>query len=342
MSTIESNEPSEDEGRLTTTGRYRLARVTLQDLRSKDPLYSQLLEVAERVARTDLSVLLLGETGTGKNLLAQAIHNASDRRKKGFVEVTCGAITESVAESELFGHAAGAYTDARREHRGWLERADGGTIFFDEIGDLSPRCQGALLRVVEKGEFYRIGDEELRRTNVRVVTATTKDLIHEVATGRFREDLYHRLVEQRLFVPPLRARRHDVLPLAERLLAEACKKRRMPALTLERACEEKLLSHNWPGNVRELRSVMRAAASRASSISVRPEDIVLEILDRTALAEAAPVDLDLSLASAEKHQIERALLACGGNKTRAAQALGIARNTLDRKIRELRIEAGRG
>jgi two-component system NtrC family response regulator len=256
------------------------------------PVMVGLMQVAEKIARRDVTVLLTGETGTGKELLARFIHAASRRSAKACFSVNCAALTETLLESELFGHERGAFTGAVNRKRGIFELADGGTLFLDEIADASPAIQAKLLRVLETGEFMRVGGEQILKTDVRVMAATNKDLEAEVREGRFREDLLYRLDVASMRVPPLRERRED-LPLfldyfMRREQERQSRETDAPALRLSDAAEGVLLEYDWPGNVRELANVMATAAALCGGGLILPEHLPRRVLERTRPHAAGP------------------------------------------------------
>jgi two-component system NtrC family response regulator len=274
------------------------------------------LETVERVARLEWPVLVTGESGVGKEGVARAVHARSTRRSRPLVSVNAGGISESLIESELFGHEKGAFTGAQSTHRGVFEQADGGTLFFDEIGELPLSMQTRLLRVLETGDVRRVGSESHLRVDVRLVCATHRDLRAEVAAGRFREDLYYRLVRLPIAIPPLRARPDDVGPLVEHFLRAARSETGPRAIT--EGAVARLRAHGWPGNVRELRNVVQAAAAfSAGVIDVRDvEDAIVMLSGRDALGHTAPPGLSMVV---RKHR---------DNVSAAARELGVARSTL--------------
>jgi transcriptional regulator with GAF, ATPase, and Fis domain len=307
-----------------------------------------------RVAKTELSSILVGETGTGKELAARAIHEGSPRKGRPFVVVDCGAISESLIESELFGHEKGAFTGADQKRIGAFEAADGGTVFLDELGELSIDLQPKLLRVLERREIKRLGSTALIPIDVRVICATHRDLASMVSDGRFREDLYYRLAEVIVRLPPLRARREDVLMLAQHVLDEHAASEGV-SLRFEPSAIESLERWSWPGNVRELRNVVRSAALLASGGVVRAADLRLAPRpSHPPPASAAAVDGDAStdvvsidLASTvpiqearerwtellERQYLRRVLARVGGDLTRAAAETGVHRKSLERLLR---------
>ncbi|HEY6908954.1 MAG TPA: sigma-54-dependent Fis family transcriptional regulator [Myxococcales bacterium] len=293
------------------------------------------VDLAAIASRNTLPVVLSGESGTGKELLAQAIHAASSRREGPFVAVNCGAIPVTLAEAELFGYEPGAFTGGRREGSpGRFEDADGGTLFLDEVADLCPTAQTALLRVLQEGEVVRLGGGAPRRTDVRVVVATNKPLMGEIAAGRFRRDLYYRLNVLSIAVPPLRERGDDVVLLARAFLAEAEAQVCRSGLSFDADTVEALRAHCWPGNVRELKNVILRAAATAPSDRLRPEDL---LIDRGAGApEQGPGERPEALREtrfqSEREALVAALSACDWNLARAAAGLGISRMTLYRHL----------
>src|SRR5438270_3764241 len=293
-----------------------------------------------RVAPTDSTVLVRGESGTGKELAAQAVHQNSPRRERPFVAINCAALTETLLESELFGHERGAFTGALAQKKGKLEVADGGTLFLDEVGEMAPVLQAKLLRVLQDREFERVGGTRTIRVDVRVVTATNRDLEEAVKQGGFRQDLYYRLNVVSFEMPPLRARREDIPRLASYFAAKyAAKfKRRVTGLSAE--ARECLTSYDWPGNVRELENAVERAVVLGSTERVLPEDLpenVLEAEPPPGEAPAAATKYHDALREAKKQLILRALEQSGGSFTEAARSLGVHPNYLHRLIRNLNL-----
>jgi transcriptional regulator with GAF, ATPase, and Fis domain len=289
-----------------------------------------------QVAPSDTTVLILGETGTGKELVAEAIHALGPRKGRALVKVNCAALPPTLAESELFGHEKGAFTGSMAQRKGRFELADGATLFLDEVGELMPELQAKLLRVLQDGTFERVGGDRTRKVDVRVIAATNRDLEAEVRAGRFRPDLYYRLLVVPLTLPPLRARAADIPLLAARFLAVACRKNRVRARILNPTAVEALLRHSWPGNVRELRNAMERAAILASG----------ETIDRPDLAFLAPgaerpIEPAGLAAEMERHERAVVLLALernGWKMTQTAAALGLERSHLYKKLKALGIE----
>ena len=310
----------------------------------------QVYKTAARVALTDATVLVQGESGTGKELVARAIHSASARSAGPFIAVDCGAIAEGVLESELFGHARGSFTGATGARRGLFEEASGGTLFLDEIGDIGPRVQGQLLRVLQEGEIRRVGESAPIKVDARVVAATNKDLMEAARAGRFREDLFYRLNVVTIRIPPLRERREDVPLLAEHFASRHAGAR---GATLTTEAREALLAWDWPGNVRELENAVARALALNPGGTILPEDLPEPIRERAqgkrvmaprntplqshlvAPPATDPMAADRpTLDELNRRYAERILKEMGGNKTKAAEALGIDRKTLSRLLRE--------
>jgi transcriptional regulator with PAS, ATPase and Fis domain len=296
-------------------------------------------DLAAKAAGSALPVLILGETGVGKDVLATFVHTASSRRKAPFVRVNCGALSESLLESELFGHVRGSFTGATDAKEGLIEGAHGGTLFLDELGELSLSTQARLLHVLERSEVTRLGSTKPRTIDVRFIAATNRDLVGEVKRGAFRKDLFYRINTLVIGVPPLRERTDDILPMAQRFVAEARKRSNLPEQ--ENAIDKEscalLLQHSWPGNVRELRNVMQRAVVLAGSGLIRPQHLSLE--DEFAEESVTVVkgfdDLRATDGDDELDRVAKVLAECGGNQTRAAEVLGISRRTMVNRMREL-------
>ena len=244
-------------------------RLDAMGMVARSPAMRQLIDLSQRVAKVDSTVLISGESGTGKERVARMVHNASSRAPGPFIAVNCGAITETLLESELFGHVKGAFTGAMQERPGLFESANGGTLLLDEVGEVSPAMQVKLLRVLQEREIRRVGESTTRAIDVRVLAATNRELTQEIAEGRFRMDLYYRLHVVELPVPPLRKRREDILPLARILLAEAAGRLNRPVSELSARAADQLLRYDWPGNVRELENAMERAVALAQGGSRR-------------------------------------------------------------------------
>ncbi len=302
-----------------------------------DPAMAPVVSAIEKVARTSASVLLLGETGTGKEVAARAIHARSERRGGPFMAINCAALAETLLESELFGHEKGAFTGATERRRGRIELAHGGSFFLDEVGELKAELQAKLLRVLQERTFERLGGTRSIEVDVRWIAATNRDLGQRMAAGHFREDLFHRLAVFPIRLPPLRDRRGDLIPLARTLLGRVGPAVRGQLLTLGADAEKKLLAWHWPGNVRELANVLERAAILAESGTIRADDIWLEAGGKAPAAAASPAG-PRPLVELERDAISQALETVGGNRRRAAELLGIAERTLYDKLKRYGID----
>ncbi len=297
----------------------------------------ELVEKIRAIADTRATVLIEGESGTGKELVARAIHKNSGRAKKPFIPIHCAALSESLMESELFGHEKGAFTGAVARRQGLFEMANGGTVFLDEVGEIPLATQVKLLRVLESREFLRVGGTDPVKVDVRVLTATNRVLSEEVEEGRFREDLYYRLNVVRLSIPPLRARAADIPVLIEHFLRVFEKEHGKPPVRLNQKVLNKLTQFPWPGNVRQLRNVLENIVLFSDGREVELEDLSPEILNAKSDQIAFPVGTPID--QVERVMIERTLVHADGNRTHAAELLGISRRTLLRKIKELGLDA---
>jgi len=299
-------------------------------------------------ANTDAKVLITGESGVGKEVVAKLIHHRSRRARSPLVTINCAGIPDTLLASELFGHVRGSFTDAYRDKEGWLEQANGGTIFMDEIGEMSTQMQSLLLRFLENGEIQRVGSE--RRTtsvDVRVITATNRRLLERVATGEFREDLFYRLNVIPVELPPLRERKEDIPLLVQHFLdkfraADTSAGQSRPALTVAQDAIRHLMAYSWPGNVRQLENAIeRAVAINAGRPQIDVADLPVEIqqaepaLPSTVSLPEGGLDLDAFIAHIERELIERSLERTGGNKGRAAKLLNLKRTTLVEKLKRL-------
>ncbi len=309
----------------------------LGNLIGRSPGMQEIFALIRRLSGSTASMLVTGASGTGKELVAKAIHFNSPRRERPFVALNCAAIPDTLLESELFGYKRGAFTDARTDRAGIFLEADGGTIFLDEIAELPPALQAKLLRVLQEGEIRPLGATRSEKVDVRVVAATNKELEARLADGTFREDLYYRLNVIHIHLPALRDRAEDILPLAEHFLARSTAKAGKDVRGFHETARKSLLAYGWPGNVRELENVVERAVALAEGPLVQPEDLPQAVRERRMTAEddlSAAVARGLTLEELEREYIKRVLAAESGNKTRAAQRLGLDRKTLYRKLEE--------
>ncbi len=312
-------------------------RSTAHQLVTASPAMKRAWEVVEQVAPSRASVLITGESGVGKELVADAIHSLSPRRAAKFVKVHCAALTETLLESELFGHERGAFTGAVSRRRGRFELADGGTIFLDEIGEISQSIQIKLLRVLQERAFERVGGEETITADVRVVTATNRDLLQAIEEGTFREDLYYRLNVVHIDVPPLRERQADVSLLAAGFLKEFAEENGKQLAGFKPSALSALRRYSWPGNVRELQNSVESAVVMARGSTVELHDLPPAVR-RAQDAPAVRIPLGSTLDHGEREIIRATLTHQHGNKSRTAEILGISRKTLHRKMREYQLE----
>jgi len=303
------------------------------------PAWQRAVEQASMAARSDARVLLIGESGTGKELLAAHIHNNSPFASGPFVKVNCAAIPTDLLETELFGHEKGSFTGATGMRRGKFELADGGTIFLDEVGDLHGASQAKLLRVLQEGEFHRVGGEQIIKVNVRVISATNRDLSAMVEAEKFREDLYYRLSVVPIRVPALRERPHDIKLLAEYFLEEFCSRNNFKRKSLDESVFAMLESYSWPGNARELRNVIERMAILTPGERLTRDSIPVEV---RVQREAGPKStIQEARESAEREHILRALEETNWNVSGAARVLGMERTNLHKRIRALGLVRGR-
>lgn len=294
---------------------------------TRSPAMAPVLQVLERVAPSDANVLITGENGTGKGLLARALHKASARSTRPLVTVNMGGLSPGVFESELFGHVKGAFTDARSDRIGRFEMAQGGTLFLDEIANIPAQMQSHLLRVLETGEFERVGSSRTQRVNVRIISATNANLQAEVAAGRFRQDLLFRLNTVPVHLPALRERREDIPLLAEHFLRQQLLRYRKAITEFEDAAVNTLTSYSWPGNVRELNHVVERAVLMCSGNKIRIEDLGLQ-----SMSQAAASVENMSLEQVEQYLIRKTLARFNGNALLAAEALGLSRSAFYRRL----------
>ncbi len=306
----------------------------------KSPAMTRVFDIVKKVASTKASVLITGESGVGKELIANALHNLSPRKDKPFIKVHCAALAETLLESELFGHEKGSFTGAVSRKRGRFELAHGGTIFLDEIGEIDQSVQIKLLRVLQEKKFERVGGEEVIEVDVRVITATNRDLEHEIAEGRFREDLFYRLNVVRIHVPPLRERKDDIPMMIASFVKEFAEENGKRIEGIDPKARSALYAYDWPGNVRQLRNCVESAVVMSSSPVITLDDLPPSIRP----GEEAPsihIPVGATMAEAERQVIMQTLSANAGNKTKTAEVLGIGRKTLHRKLDEYGADAGK-
>jgi DNA-binding NtrC family response regulator len=331
--------------RALDSGQPKIASIRVEEIMreagivSSSPQIHSILAKAEKVAATTVPVLIMGESGVGKEVLAKAIHMLSPRRSKPFVGVDCGALAETLLEAELFGFVKGAFTGANAEKRGLFEEADGGTIFLDEIANTTLDFQKKLLHVLNNGKVRRVGDVRERDVDVRVISATNKNLSTLIAEKEFREDLYFRLNKYDIHVPPLRERREDIDVLARHLLTKACQQHQLQKHIFTPAAVELLQKQEWRGNVRELDSVVTKLAifAEAEEIDVHTVAHALKAVDQETIGNKGQRDnrpLSDQVEEFERDLILEALRACGGNQTRAAEQLGVERTNFVKKMRK--------
>lgn len=294
------------------------------------------IDLARKVAATDTTVLLTGETGTGKEVFAQAIHRESNRSKQNFVAINCSAFSKELLESEMFGHKAGAFTGATKDQKGLFEEANNGTIFLDEIGEMAVDIQAKLLRVIETGEFLRVGESKSTKANVRIIAATNRDLQKEIEQGHFREDLFYRISVFQIHLPPLRERVMDIEPLTQHFLQSFAIKTNKRITSVSKEFLEALKLHHWNGNIRELKNAIeRSVILSDGELSI--ESLPMELQNSSKSAKNGKSLSAFDLASAEKIHIQKVLNYANGNKTETAKLLNIALTTLYRKLDDYKI-----
>ena len=306
-----------------------LLRGKMPQIVSDSPRMRPVIELISRVAPSDANVLITGENGTGKGLVAQALHSLSPRASKIMITVNMGGLSEGVFESELFGHVKGAFTDAKTDRAGRFELADESTLFLDEIANLPLSQQAKLLRVIETGEFERVGSSKTLKANVRIISATNSNLHDEVAAGRFRQDLLFRLNTIEVALPPLRDRREDIAPLAAHFLRQHTARYRKKLTGFEPAAHEALMRHEFPGNVRELDHVIERAVLMSQGAQIKAKDLGL-----TSASDGAPRLEEMSLEEVEAFLIKKALARHDGNARKAAEALGLSRSAFYRRLQQ--------
>jgi len=306
---------------------------TFGDILGNSPATAEAILLAQKVAHTPTTVLLMGETGTGKEIFAHAIHEASDRSNKPFVAVNCSSFSNDLLKSELFGHVAGSFTSALKDKKGLFEEADGGTLFLDEIGEMNLELQARLLRVLEDGTFNRVGDSKSMKVNARIIAATNKDLNYEAKNNLFRLDLYYRLAVFTIHLPPLRERKEDIEMLAEHFLKEFSAKLNRKVKKMDEFFLKVLTNHHWKGNIRELRNVMERVVIIANSDTLTSDLLQFDFFseDHENFSSA------LNLSGIESQYIRKAMAQSNGNKTEASRLLGIGLSTLYRKLEEYKL-----
>ncbi len=303
---------------------------TFDSITGRSPAIQQAIALAKKVAPTGATVLLTGATGTGKEVFANAIHDASGRSERSFVAVNCAALSRELIESELFGHVAGAFTGAVKDKKGLIDAAKGGTLFLDEIGELSAELQAKLLRVLETGDYLRVGDTKPLKADVRLIAATHRDLSKEIGVGRFRQDLYYRLSAFMIPLPGLAERKADIPMLVEEFIALNNARLRKKITGMDEAVKERLLSHPWPGHVRELRNVIERACILCDGPLLDLASLPLELQGEPEQKLGSIYELE----RVEQEHIRRVLHHTGGNKTLAAELLGIGLTTLYAKVKK--------
>ena len=297
----------------------------------------KVFSMIKKVAPAKASVLITGESGVGKELVANAIHNLSGRKDKAFIKVHCAALSESLLESELFGHEKGAYTGADSMQKGRFELAHGGTIFLDEIGEINQNVQIKILRVLQEKTFERVGGEKSISVDVRIVAATNKNLEEEVKAGRFREDLYYRLNVVHLKVPSLKERKDDLPLLIDSFIKKFAAENEKEIIGIDSKAKAALLKYDWPGNIRQLQNCIESSVVMSNGKQIKLEDLPLSVSEYTG-QEAISIPMGISLEDAEKIIIMQNLSANKGNKSKTADILGIGRKTLHRKLNEYGLE----
>jgi len=314
-------------------------KLSFENIIGKSKLIKQAVESAKKVANTDATVLLTGETGTGKEVFAQAIHQASKRSKNNFIAVNCSAFSKELLENELFGHKAGAFTGATKDAKGIFEEANNGTVFLDEIGEMPLDLQAKLLRVLESGEFLKLGDNKPIKTDVRIIAATNRDLQKEILSGNFREDLYYRINIFNITLPALRERTADIEELANYFLTVFATKTNKKIKRISADYLEALKLHSWKGNIRELRNVIERSIILVEGEELTVDSLPNEFQQSTSNSQQSAKPLSaFELASAEKIHIQKVMNYTNGNKTETAKLLNIALTTLYRKLEEYKIK----
>lgn len=303
----------------------------------KNSRLREAVEIAQKVAATSSTVLLLGESGSGKEIFARWIHRWSPRAKGPFVVVNCVALRDELLESELFGHEKGAFTGAHEMRKGKLEIANGGTVFLDEIGDFKPDLQAKLLRVIQEREFERVGGNKHIHVDIRIIAATNRDLQQDVQEGRFREDLFFRLNVVAIHLPPLRERKEDIPPLTDLFLHRCCHILNKPLMKVSAEAMDHLMAYSWPGNVRELSNLIERAVILANGTEIMPEDLPLFRASHSSAESPGEKTYHAAIRDYQKEVIRHALQSTDGNQAKAARLLGLQRTYLSRLIKKLNI-----
>lgn len=312
-------------------------RYSFDSILGKSKSITAAIEAAKKVATTDAAILLTGETGTGKEVFAQAIHTASLRSKANFMAVNCSAFSKELLENEMFGHTAGAFTGAIKETKGIFEEANNGTLFLDEIGEMPLELQAKLLRILETGEFLKVGNSKPTKVNVRIITATNRDLQKEIEAGNFREDLFYRIAVFQIALPALRERVVDIEELANHFLKVFAGKTNKKIKGITKACVEALKQHSWKGNIRELKNVIERSVILSENIEIDSDLLPPEFNRYDSTSSNGKQLSAFDLASAEKLHIQKVMNYTNGNKTKTAELLNIALTTLYRKLDDYKI-----
>lgn len=315
-------------------------RHSFENIIGKSKILLQTIDLARKVAKTDTTVLLTGETGTGKEVFAQAIHQESNRNKQNFVAINCSAFSKDLLESEMFGHKAGAFTGATKDQKGLFEEAHNGTIFLDEIGEMAIELQAKLLRVLETGEFIKVGENKPTKVNVRIITATNRELEKEIQQGNFREDLFYRIAIFQIKLPPLRERVIDIELLAKCFINSFALKTNHKIVHISDDFIEALKQHSWKGNIRELKNVIERSVILTDNEALNVDSLPLDLqqfIDKNTSSNQKKHSSTFDLSIAEKIHIHKVLNYANGNKTETAKLLNIALTTLYRKLEEYKI-----
>lgn len=312
-------------------------KLSFDNIIGKSKTFKAAIDAAKKVAATDATVLLTGETGTGKEVFAQAIHNSGSRSKQNFIAVNCSAFSKELLENELFGHKAGAFTGAIKDAKGIFEEANNGTVFLDEIGEMPLELQAKLLRVLETGEFLKVGDSKTTKVNVRIIAATNRDLQKEMEAGNFREDLFYRIAVFQIALPALRERVTDIEELAIFFLQSFADKTNKKITTIPKPYLEALKQHSWKGNIRELKNVIERSVILSDDAQLTFDTLPIELQQYHTGNHKVKILSAFELASAEKIHIQKVLNYTNGNKTETARLLNIALTTLYRKLEEYQI-----